>query len=225
MAYSDESRQQDASSRTPPLDASWERGRPFRLRSHSAPSSARTCDDVPTLWLAPGLWPPWSHSANPNQVERKAWTRVFAPLLPSCTKSAGGEQGRCSSGCPGRTRRAGNVGAGLPGLAALWAVGSRDEIGPPLFPAPSRAPAAAPDTRGACRTPCTFFQQLSKRSCPASSGHQLRFSSCWNTKRVVVENTRADRSRSRRLIVARCAAAQGAVRRHGSHHQGFNDTV
>ena len=127
--------------------------------------------------------PPCWHSANPNQVERWAWTRVFAPLLPLCTKSAGGEQGRCSSGCPGRTRRAGNVGAGLPGLAALWAVGSRDEIGPPLFPAPSRAPAAAPDTRGACRTPCTFFQQLSKRSCPASSGHQLRFSSCWNTKR------------------------------------------
>ena len=92
--------------------------------------------------------PLWSHSANPNQVERKAWTRVFAPLLPSCTKSAGGEQGRCSSGCPGRTRRTGNVGAGLPGLATLWVVGSRDEIGPPLFPAPSRAPAAVPDHTG-----------------------------------------------------------------------------
>lgn len=32
-----------------PLDAPWERGRPFRLRSHSASSSARTCDVVPAL--------------------------------------------------------------------------------------------------------------------------------------------------------------------------------
>ena len=186
VSRADDARTTKQSAGCRPLDASWERGRPFRLRSHSASSSARTCDAVPALWLAPGLRPLWSHSANPNQVERKAWTRVFAPLLPSCTKSAGGEQGRCSSGCPGRTRRTGNVGAGLPGLATLWVVGSRDEIGPPLFPAPSRAPAAVPDHTGHAAHLALFSNGWrSAVAQPHQAVYQLRFSSCWNTKRDV----------------------------------------
>ena len=80
---------------------------------------------VPTLWLAPGLAAPRScHSANPNQARRCDWPgpRVFAPLLPRsvATKSAGGERGRASPGCsPAGRGRKGNVGAGLPGLAAF----------------------------------------------------------------------------------------------------------
>ena len=183
MAYSDESRQQDASSRTPPLDASWERGRPFRLRSHAASSSARTCDAVPTFG-SPQVCGPRGRIPPTLTRSSERLGHGFSPrFCRRAPKAREASKGGARQAAPVGTRRAGNVGAGLPGLAALWAVGSRDEIGPPLFPAPSRAPAAAPDTHGACRTPCTFFQQLSKRSCPASSGHQLRFSSCWNTKR------------------------------------------
>ena len=181
--YSDESRQQDASSRTPPLDASWERGRPFRLRSHAASSSARTCDAVPTFG-SPQVCGPRGRIPPTLTRSSERLGHGFSPrFCRRAPKAREASKGGARQAAPVGTRRAGNVGAGLPGLAALWAVGSRDEIGPPLFPAPSRAPAAAPDTHGACRTPCTFFQQLSKRSCPASSGHQLRFSSCWNTKR------------------------------------------
>jgi hypothetical protein len=101
----------------------------------------------------------------------------------------GGEQGRCSSGCPGRARRAGNVGAGLPGLAALWVVGSRDEIGPPLFPAPSRAPAAVPDHTGHAAHLAIFSNGWrSAVAQPYQAVHQLRFSSCWNTKRDVLDH-------------------------------------
>ena len=67
--------------------------------------------------------PPCWHSANPNQVERWAWTRVFAPLLPFGTKSAGGEPGRCGrQGCLGRVRRSRECGCRAPRSRGLWSL-------------------------------------------------------------------------------------------------------
>lgn len=118
----------------------------------------------------------WSHSANPNQVERKAWTRVFAPLLPLCTKSAGGEQGRARQAAPvgcGRrgmwvpgsqvSRPSGSLAAGM----KLVRPCSRHRLAPRLpYPATQGMPHAL-----------RFFQRLAKRSCSASpcASYQLRF--------------------------------------------------
>ena len=180
--YSDESRQQDASSRTPPLDASWERGRPFRLRSHAASSSARTCDAVPPFG-SPQVCGPRGRIPPTLTRSSERLGHGFSPRFCRCAPKA-------REASKGGARQAAPVGRGGRGM---WVPGS--QVSRPSGPLAAGmksvrpcsrhrlAPRPLPDTHGACRTPCTFFQQLSKRSCPASSGHQLRFSSCWNTKR------------------------------------------
>ena len=217
--YSDESRQQDASSRTPPLDASWERGRPFRLRSHAASSSARTCDAVPTFG-SPQVCGPRGRIPPTLTRSSERLGHGFSPrFCRRAPKAREASKGGARQAAPVGTRRAGNVGAGLPGLAALWAVGSRDEIGPPLFPAPSRAPAAARHTRGMPHTlhffPTAVEAQLPSLIRPPAALLQLLEHETWLKVR--------DGSRSRRLIFARCAAQGCCARCHGRHHQGFKD--
>lgn len=85
---------------------------------------------VPTLYARPRFVSPraGTPSTLTRRVVRHFWTRVFAPLLPSPTQKRGRRARACFAGCsPAGRVREGNVGAGLPGLAASgrW---SRDEM-------------------------------------------------------------------------------------------------
>ena len=112
--YSDESRQQDASSRTPPLDASWERGRPFRLRSHAASSSARTCDAVPTFG-SPQVCGPRGRIPPTLTRSSERLGHGFSPRFCRCAPKA-------REASKGGARQAAPVGRGGRGM---WVPGSQ----------------------------------------------------------------------------------------------------
>ena len=152
-----------------PLGATWERGRPFRLRSHSASSSARTCDVVPALGspqvcgpcgripptltrsserLGHGFSPRFCRRAPKAREASKGGARQAAPV---------GRGGR-GMWVPGSqvSRPSGSLAAGMKSVRPC----SRHRLAP-------RPP--CPTTRGMLHT-LHFFQRLAKRSCPASSG-------------------------------------------------------
>lgn len=162
---------------------------PFRLRSHSVSSSARTCDDVPTFGSPQvcgqhGRIPPTltrsserlGHGFSPRFCRRapKAWeaskggARQAAPV---------GRYGR-GMWVPGSqvSRPSGSLAAGMKSVRPC----SRHRLAPrPLRP-----------THGACRTPCTFFPTAVEAQLPCLIRPPAALLQLLDTKRVVVENTR-----------------------------------
>ena len=219
MAYSDESRQQDASSRTPPLDASWERGRPFRLRSHAASSSAWTCDAVPTFG-SPQVCGPRGRIPPTLTRSSERLGHGFSPRF--CRRAP-----KAREASKGGARQAAPVGRGGRGM---WVPGS--QVSRPSGPLAAGMKSVRPCSRHRLaprplrptHTGHAAHLALFSNSCRSAVAQPHQATSCASPAvgtRNVVESTRRvslSPSHLREVCCAGCCA-----RCHGRHHQGFKD--
>ena len=213
MAYSDESRQQDASSRTPPLDASWERGRPFRLRSHAASSSARTCDAVPTFG-SPQVCGPRGRIPPTLTRSSERLGHGFSPRF--CRRAP-----KAREASKGGARQAAPVGRGGRGM---WVPGS--QVSRPSGPLAAGMKSVRPCSRHRLaprplrptHTGHAAHLALFSNSCRSAVAQPHQATSCASpavgTRNVVESTRRVSLSPSHTSAHLRevCCAPQGAVR-------------